>query len=416
MSENWEVAVIGGGASGMAAAVRSSELGKKTILLERGAMLGKKLSATGNGRCNLMNTGKQRYYGNAAFAQKVLSRCDLAKQKAFWHRYGVLLKEESQGRVYPVTMQASTVVDALKTGLRLNSAEVRLNMEIIAVTPISGTGWLLTGGDGSRFRAGSVIVAAGGAAAGKLGGTDAGYKLLEPLGYKLNPVFPALCAIKTDRRSISGLSGLRVFGTVAVSRKSLELHRETGEILFTDDGVSGICIMQCARFVQCEGADRLELNLVPPELAEGERLMEELRYRGGRFADESPSALLSGIVPKKLAYAVCKQAGLPMRGEQIRDLREEDYRRIADCMSHYDLQVAGTRGIEDAQVTAGGVGCEAFDPETMESRLHPGLYATGEILNVDGDCGGFNLMFAFGSGLIAGEHAGKKDGQERNEQ
>ena len=98
-----------------------------------------------------------------------------------------------------------------------------------------------------------------------------------------------------------------------------------------------------------------------------------------------------------------------MRGEQIRDLRGEDYRRIADCMSHYGIQIIGTRGIEDAQVTAGGVSCEAFDPETMESRLHPGLYATGEILNVDGDCGGFNLMFAFGSGLIAGEHAGKTD-------
>ena len=400
--------MIGGGASGMAAAIRAAEEGKQTLLLERGALLGRKLAATGNGRCNLMNRGALRYYGDTQFAEKVLAQCGITEQKAFWHRYGVLLKEESQGRMYPVTLQVSSVTEALKLGLRLNHVAVQLNTEVCEISPeMKAGGYCLQTLEGKCLYTQKVIVATGGAAAGKLGGNCSGYRMMEALGYDLIPIYPALCGIKTDRRSISGLAGIRVAGTVSIFQGTSLLHREKGEILFSEDGLSGICVMQCARFVWQNEADRIELNLVPKEMEKTERLIQEFRYRKERFAEETPEMLLAGMLPRKLAYAVCKQAGFRMRGERITDLKEADLELIMQSLQHYQILVTGIRGMDEAQVTAGGIDSSLFFPETMESKRHPGLYATGELLNVDGDCGGYNLMFAFGSGLIAGEQAAR---------
>ena len=406
MEACYDVAVIGGGASGMAAAISAAEYGKKTIIIEKNGLLGRKLGATGNGRCNLMNRKEPRYYGDSSFALSVLKQCDISRQEAFWHRYGLIIREESQGRIYPVTFQASSVLDALKTALKMNRVDVRLHQEVTDILP-SRTGFRITT-SGGVLEAGRVILATGGAASPNLGGTDAGYRLAEKLGYRLIPIRPSLCGLKTDQRSISGLSGIRIRGTVAVCKNKNVLHQETGEVLFTEDGISGICVMQCARFVECCGADTAEINLTPEAFAEKSALMREISFRRMRFASESPEFLFIGIVPRKMSYAVCKQAGVPFRGEKLGSLDQACIERAVFHFQHYQLEITGTKGMASAQVTAGGVACESFCPDTMESKIHPGLFATGELLNVDGDCGGFNLMFAFASGIIAGENAAGK--------
>ena len=179
------------------------------------------------------------------------------------------------------------------------------------------------------------------------------------------------------------------------------IHCETGEILFTDYGVSGICIMQCARFINSIKA-HFELNFIYKEFTE-ETLIKELLRRQRMYSYFSPSAMLDGILNAKLSYAVMKQAGIPLKGETAGDLSENDIRKIARSAANYRIEISGTRGFEYAQVTAGGADCREFFSCTMESKIVPGLYAAGEVLNVDGDCGGFNLMFAFASGMIAGK-------------
>ena len=285
----------------------------------------------------------------------------------------------------------------------MNRVDVALQLEATDILPAETGYSIIT--SGGPLKAIRVILATGGAASPHLGGTDAGYRLAEKLGYCVIPACPSLCGLKTDQRSISGLNGIRVRGKITVYKNKNEVHNETGEILFTDDGISGICVMQCARFVECCGADTAEINLIPEAFNEPGALMKEIAFRRMRFAYESPELLFSGMVHRKMSYAVCKQAGIPLRGEKLQSLDQACVDNAVFHFQHYQLKIKGTKGMAAAQVTAGGVSCESFHPDTMESKIHPGLYATGELLNVDGDCGGFNLMFAFATGIIAGENA-----------
>ena len=178
-------------------------------------------------------------------------------------------------------------------------------------------------------------------------------------------------------------------------------HSEEGEVLFTDYGVSGICIMQCARFADDSGYE-LHLDMIGHLFPDHDAAKNELIRRRQKFRSCAPVWLLNGILPEKVSFAVLKQAGMNLRGEKAGETDDDMIERIIASASSYRICVTGTKGLENSQVTAGGISCGEFDPSTMESRISPGTFAAGEVLNVDGDCGGFNLMFAFASGLIAG--------------
>lgn len=406
----WDTIVIGGGASGLAAAVAAAEQGSRVLILEKGPRIGRKILASGNGRCNLMNDSAPRYYGDPGFAMRVLHRCGVPELTDFFHRYGLRLTRETEGRVYPMTLQAVSVLDTLKRALRLNRVQVRFDAaaeRVATVAPDRGAGWLVSGKD-IRERASRVILACGGPAQPKLGGTEDGGSLLQELNHRVIPFQPALTPIRTERQAVSGLSGLRVRCDVSLLREGTVIHRESGELLFTDYGVSGICVMQCSRFVQA--GDLLEVNLLPRREDLPVSLEEELKTRRERFRDLPPETLLDGFLLPKVSYGVLKQAGIPLRGETAGEISDEQLHKILYAAAHYQLRITEIGGFDQAQVSAGGADCREFDPETMESRLHPGLYATGELLNVDGDCGGFNLMFAFATGLIAGEACSSPSG------
>ena len=400
MDRNNDVIVIGAGAAGMAAAVRAGERGRRVLLLEKADRPGRKIHASGNGRCNLMNSGAPRYFGDTAFAEEVLRLCGKDVLAAFFRRYGLLLAEESEGRVYPFTFQSASVVTAMRNAMDTNGAVLTLNEAAVSAVR-DERGFSVHTASGKTYTSKHLVISCGGAAQPKLGGSAYGYRLLTSFGHTLIPVRPSLVPLNTDRKSISGLSGLRVRCGVTVLCGGRPVHQEDGEVLFTDYGVSGICVMQCARFAE-ESDAALELNLLKEAFPDREQCVNELKRRKALFSRLSPLCLLNGILPERLSYAVLKQAGAPLRGETAGETGDGLIGRIADAGYAYRITVTGNRGMDYAQVTAGGIDCAEFNASTMESRIVPGLYAAGEVLNVDGDCGGFNLMFAFAGGLTAG--------------
>ena len=395
-----DVLVIGGGASGITAAVSAAEQGDRVLLLEAQAALGRKILASGNGRCNLMNTHPPVYYGDSSFAADVLRFCPPERIRRFWERYGLHLRADEAGRVYPCTFQAASVMDALRLAMRKNRVTCLLQQRVTGLKA-DADGFCVQTQQQDLFEAKRIILAAGGPAQPKLGGREDGPQLLRPFGHKAAPFIPSLTPLITDARSVSGLAGIRVRAQVQIWTDGRETHRETGEVLFTQDGLSGICIMQCARFVT-PGMSRCRLNLIHDLFPDSESAVRELMRRKALFPEEDPVSLIAGICLPKVAFAVCKQAGLPMRGEKNADLSEEQVRAIVGSLSGYTLQIIGRKGFDQAQVSAGGLDCSAFSPETMASLRTSGLHAAGEMLNVDGDCGGYNLMFAWATGILAG--------------
>ena len=400
MSLNYDAAVIGGGAAGMVAAIRAAERGRKIILFEKSDRPGRKIMASGNGRCNLMNNGEPRYFGDTGFALSVLNRVPPPELTRFFRTYGLLTAEEEDLRVYPITYQSASVLSVLKNALSLRGVTVALNSPVETLSRTTD-GFEVHAVAGSSCRCSRVIVACGGAAQPKLGGSSDGYLLLRAMGHSIVQPFPSLVPLITDSKSISGLSGIRIRCSVSLMQDQNVLHTEKGEVLFTDYGVSGICIMQCARFAVFTDCILL-LNLAKDVFRNRQDFRNELVRRQQLFSVCSPVWLLNGIFPEKVAYAVLKQAGIPLRGETAGETSREKLEKIMDTAYGYRISVMGNKGFDMAQVTAGGADCSQFDPSTLESRIVPGLFAAGEVLNVDGDCGGFNLMFAFSSGLLAG--------------
>ena len=395
------VLVIGGGAAGLAAAIAAAECGESVTLLEKMDRVGKKILATGNGRCNLMNTGAPRYPGNAAFAAQVLEKCGAAEQRAFWEHLGLRLRQEEAGRVYPVSAQASSVLDALRLQLSALRVSVRTGVAVVALCGENG-GWTAIAADGTRYCADRVIVCGGGCAQPKLGSDGSALKLLTAAGCVATPFAPALTQIITDAAPLKGLSGIRVKAQVAVVDGKNVLHEEDGELLFADYGVSGVCVMQCARYARAGRMLRVSL-LRGMGFADASEFRRELHHRRKAWAQRPMQELLTGLCVPRLAAALMRQAGWRLRedslcGQMTADMAEQ-LTRTADA---WLLAIHGVKGFESAQVASGGASVQAFEPATLEHRRQRGLFAAGEVLDVDGDCGGFNLMFAFGSGILAG--------------
>ena len=395
------VMIIGGGAAGMAAAVAAAMCGDRVTVLERMDRVGKKILATGNGRCNLMNTGELRYPGGSTLAENVLNRFGAPEQTRFWEMLGLRIRQEEGGRVYPISGAATTVLDTLRQAMRLLGVETVTGVHVQQLQR-SRKGWVVQAD--RVYTADRVIVAGGGCAQPKLGSDGSAYGLLTSLGHSLSPLKPALTQIITETAPIRGLSGIRVRCDVSLTAAhGGEKVRQRGELLFADYGVTGVCVMQCARWAA--PGDVVHINLARAMGFEGaEDLAAELITRRRTWGDDMTQLeLLTGLCVPKLAIALMRAAGLDKVSERSAALlSERRIRQIAALAADFCLQVTGVKGFDSAQVTAGGVSCDEFDPATMESRIARGVHAAGEVLDVDGDCGGYNLMFAFGSGVLAG--------------
>ncbi len=396
-----KIIVIGGGAAGMAAAIQAARRGGDVTLLEKMDRVGKKLLATGNGRCNLMNVSQGEYPGGAVLAHAVLSQCGVKEQTDFWHGLGLQLRVEDGGRVYPASGQASSVLDALRMALDCLDVQV---MTQTAATDIRQErfGFSVITAKGACLHCDRVIATAGGCAQPKLGSDGSLWPVLNRLGHTLVKPRPALTQIMTDTAPIKGMAGIRVKAEVAVMRHGHVLHWECGEVLFADYGLSGVCVMQCARFA--EKGSTLRLNLLHGMgFDTRQQARAELLRRKAEWAAQPMERLMTGLCVPRLAACLCTAAGIRLRDRAIGSLTEAEADALAQAMTAFDLTVKGVKDFSTAQVTAGGLDISQFQPETMASTMVPGLYAAGEILDVDGTCGGYNLMFAFGSGMLAGK-------------
>ncbi len=394
-----DLIIVGAGASGLAAAIAAAEHQDRVILLEAQEQPGKKILASGNGRCNIMNSGPLRYYGDTSLAFHVLQRINRDHLRSFLHRYGVLLSHE-EDRLYPSTFQAKSVMSSFKNAVSHLHISMVCSERVGEIRKEQGL-FRVHSVHHNTYSAPRIIIACGGLSQMKLSGSSDGYRFLEKFGHSVSTLRPALAPLITDKKSISGLRGIRVKCGLSLLNNGSLIHREAGELLFADDGISGICSMQMARFIEGPGF-YAEVNFLQRIYSSLEEVKKEFSYRKKRFENLDPTWLLNGMTTEKISYAICKQAGIPLRGESISELSEEQTDRIAYTSMHYRIDIQATKGFDFAQVTSGGACQESFDPDTLESRLIPGLHAAGEVLNVDGDCGGFNLMFALSSGILAG--------------
>ena len=404
----YDVIVIGGGAAGLTAALSASGQGARVLLLEAAGRVGRKILASGNGRCNLANTGPLRYPGGEAFARAVLEKCPVSRVLDFFHSLGLITAEEDGGRVYPGCGQASAVLDVLRSAMDRRQIELRCDSPAQAIEQTKWGLKVLSSSGAEEARA--VVAACGGMAGGKLGHDGAAYRLLTQLGHTLIPPKPALCPLEGEKNAVKGLSGLRLPAILTLCGPDDQplSPPQQGEALFTDYGVSGVCAMELARAAEetrqktgrwpilyldfspmlglCSRVYGVPDTVSPDPFRHLPVLRAFLKARAHTLPQD---ALLQGMVPRLLQ-------------ERLKGLSLD---ALARHLAAFPVPLTNVRNLQYAQVTAGGVACREFDPHTLHSRLIPGLFAAGELMDVDGACGGFNLQFAFASGLTAGGEA-----------
>lgn len=399
------IAIIGGGASGMAAALAALEDSKNHVVLyERQARLGKKLMATGNGRCNLTNQNppEGHYHGgDTEFAAVALRRFGPARTLEWFGALGLLTVTEPSGRVYPASDAAASVLDCLRFALDERGAQVIT--EEIRFAAYTGRDFVLHGTDG-EYRADRLIVACGGEAGAKLGGGSAGYRLLAAFGHGCTERTPSLVQLKTENQWTRPLKGVRTRGHVRLMRDDETLAESDGEVQFTDYGLSGPAIFDISRAAARAGSDAVvSIDLLPGlELVD---ITEYLMNKRSDFPNIKAENIFTGALHNTISRTLVRRAGIAQE-TRLWALDEGQIDALAALCKAFDFALGGTLGFDSAQVTAGGVVTDDFDPVTMESRLCPGLYACGEVLDVDGDCGGYNLQWAWSSGRAAGLAAG----------
>ena len=401
-----DVIIIGGGASGMAAALSALENGgNRVTLMERQARLGRKLLTTGNGRCNLTNRNAApvHYHGEEPdFCRYALETFPAEETLAWFAAMGLETVTEPDGRVYPRSNMANSVLDVLRCALTAHRRFTLLAGDpVTAVKQKNGT-FTVTLESGAKHTAQALILAAGGAAGSKAGGVMDGYRLAKELGHHRTALYPALVQIKTDPAYPRALKGVKAEAAITLERGGTVLAQEQGELLFTEYGVSGPAIFQLSR--AATGGDGLTLALdLWPERSEGEIRTWLARRCAAERAEALPcEQVFVGALHNRLGQMLVKYAGVE-RTADCRACGETELTRLAQACKRFSLPVTGVCGFDQAQVTAGGLRTGEFDPQTMESRLVPGLYACGEVLDIDGDCGGFNLQWAWSSGRLAGQ-------------
>lgn len=400
------IAIIGGGASGMAAALAAAEdPGNRVVLLERQARLGRKLQATGNGRCNLSNlhAGQEGYHGDTpGFSRFALTQFPPERTLEWFGALGLYAVAEESGRVYPYSDQANSVVDVLRFALEKPNIRLELGCEVEKIRK-TAKGFRLEWADGA-LDCDRLIVACGGLAGTKLGGSMSGYKLLRSLGHRCTRLRPNLVQVKTAWGGVAALKGVRANCRAEILHEGALVRAGGGELQFTECGLSGPVMFELSRDVcQERGSWVCRLDFLPdmPERT----LLAALTRRTGTALPASE--LFTGILHNRLGRVLTQAAGIPLSAP-ISSLSEAQLVEAARLAKGLETPLTEPLGMDSAQVTAGGIVTAEFNEETMESKLCPGLFACGEVLDVDGDCGGYNLQWAWSSGRLAGINAGKE--------
>lgn len=402
--KKYDVAVVGGCAAGITAAIAAKRQNPELniAIIEKLPRIGKKILATGNGRCNLTNLNAVcTDYKNSEFVSRVFEKYPPVKVVEFFESMGLLTYSDSEGRVYPRSNMAASVLDALRYEVE------GLGIDVICDTAVSqiakkNSGFVING----EIECRKVLLASGGKASPSQGSDGSGYALAKQLGHSVTKLYPSLVPL-TVSGNVKALKGVRARNVKLTLENGKFLKETTGELLFTDNGISGITAMELAAaaeesILSVKAKTFTHIDFLP-DMAEKELIDYLLKVKDIKGYC-SIDMLFAGVIPKVIGIEICKAVKLYKQDKPISQLSYRDIACMAAKAKDFELEITGTKGFANAQVTSGGVPVSEIDAETMESKLCKGLYFAGEITDVDAGCGGYNLQWAFASGLLAGEN------------
>ncbi len=402
-----DVIIIGGGASGLCCAIAVKKLcpNMSVRIFEALPRVGKKLITTGNGRCNISNKNVtlSRYHGeNKEFCEYALGKYNLSVCEDFFYNIGVPFIYEDD-KAYPASLQAGSVVDCLRFAAEESGVIIHTDMKVTAINTMGKAYKIIC--DKLSFMCDNVVIATGGLAGGEKLGCDGGMlELLKKAGFEVVKPQPSIVQIKTQNDITRQLKGIKLDANVTVKKGNEFLRVDFGEVLFTDYGLSGPPIMQVSRCVSKLGGNIISLDIMPN--TDFSKLCAIIDKRIGLFGNRSLEEFFTGMFNKRVGQVILKTAGFKLN-EKATALSGKAS-EIAKIIKNMDFAVTGTTGFSNAQTTAGGLITTQFNPKTMESIDNKNLYCIGEILDIDGDCGGFNLQWAWSSALTAANAIGGK--------
>ena len=404
-----DVVIIGGGASGMTAAITAKDFGLDVAIVEGTDRIGKKILTTGNGRCNITNSlisfpFENFHSANDGFFIKSLNKFSVEDTKAFFLNLGLPIIELEKGKNYPQSLQASSVVDILKMALEEREIPVYNSYKVKSIHKSKGKFTLSTGNeDSSVIKCKKLIMACGGKSAPKTGSDGSGYTLAKSLGHSIIEPNPAIVQLKLSHNKLKALSGIKFNGYAEVLCDGKSIRKEFGEILFTDYGISGPPILQISREASLGCFKGKEVKILV-DMMPNKSLKELEDFLEGHFAVFSCREViysLIGVVNKKMIPILLREAGIDNLHKPCYELTWKEKKALINLMKSWEFKCIGTNGFQAAQVTTGGINTKEVDAETLQSKLVDNLYFCGELLDVDGDCGGFNLQWAWSSGFTA---------------
>ena len=390
LQKTYQTAIVGGGASGLMSAIEllsgnGALLGEQVVVLEGTDRVGKKLVATGNGQGNLTNQnfGAQFYHGDKQFIEKFVELAQRVDLKSYLNQLGIPLCTLKDGKMYPLSKQASAVLDIMRAYLIHKNCTILTNSKVEDITKTKDYFILKT--SGQNILAKTVILATGGKSAKQFGTDGTSYNLALKFNHKLTKLYPSLVQLKTPLDDIRGLKGIKEVAKVTAYAGEKQLAQSTGDLLFTDFGVSGSSIFNLSAYLEDRQDQYINVEFLP-HLTQSE--VEDIIEQRLKLNFIDKQEVLCGIVNKKVGQAVLKS------------LKNHTAKEIAKALKNFKLKITGNLGFNYSQVTKGGIDTKDVDCATYESKLQKGLYLVGETLNVDGDCGGYNVTFAFVSAII----------------
>lgn len=403
------IGIVGGGASGMFAAIQAAKEGAEVTILEAGERLGKKILSTGNGKCNLTNLflNESCYYSdNPSFVAKALETFTLEDTLQAFRSFGLMLRDKN-GYVYPLSEQAAVVSDILRLMVKEYDVKVITGYKVSTVEK-KGKGFRVSAERQTPFCFDRVILCTGGRAVPKSGSDGSGYTIAKSLGHNLIPIVPALVQLTCREDFFKSVAGVRTYAKIKLFVDQKLLAEESGELQLTDSGISGIPVFQISRSAAYACRQKQEVTVwidAMPDLTEQElsQMMQVKRLLSDRCLAEE---FFTGMLNKKIMMLFMKLAGIKPN-QSVAELREKQIQKVCKLCKQWEVTITGTNSFDAAQVCAGGVDTTMVS-DSMESKLLPGLYFAGELLDVDGKCGGYNLQWAWTSAAIAGRNAARR--------
>ena len=409
--KNIEVVIIGGGPAGMMAAIeiKRQNKDKEVLVIDRKDRILKKLLVTGNGRCNITNVKAsiQNYFSTESEIGEIKEILDNFTYKdtiQFFEKLGIVCNEENRGKIYPLSGQASSVVDALRFEAEKLGIKFLTDFNVKKIEK-DGFKFKILSENKEKITANKILLAAGGQSYKELGSDGSGFEIAKELGHKITRLSPTIVQLKTEKNQVKGLQGIKLDTNVTAYGDNKKICTYDGELLFTDYGVSGNVIFNISFVVPLYKKIYFEIDFMPK--FEYNELFEMLKNRKKMLEHLTMENYFNGMINKKLGQFLCKMSGIEKLSKKIGDLSENEIKKICQMLKKYRVDVIETAGYKSAQVTAGGVALSDVNTKTLESKKIKGLYFAGEILDVYGECGGYNLQWAWASGVRVGKVLGQ---------